>query len=93
MKSTGTIEAGTGLWYSPNQDATNSSGFTGLPGSLRNLDGTFSNGGYGKYGYWWSSTPYDSTAAWLCYLTSSDGLSKRIIYGKKTGFSVRCLRD
>jgi uncharacterized protein (TIGR02145 family) len=28
MKSTGTIEAGTGLWLSPNTGATNESGFT-----------------------------------------------------------------
>ncbi|MFM9005842.1 MAG: fibrobacter succinogenes major paralogous domain-containing protein, partial [Flavobacteriales bacterium] len=28
MKSTGTIEAGTGLWYSPNTGATNNSGFS-----------------------------------------------------------------
>ena len=32
MKSVGTIEDGTGLWYFPNLDATNSSGFTGFPG-------------------------------------------------------------
>jgi hypothetical protein len=51
MKSTGTIEAGTGLWYAPNTDATNSSGFTGLPGGYRSNNGTFNLIGYN--GYWW----------------------------------------
>ncbi len=32
MKAVGTIEAGTGLWYDPNDGATNESGFSGLPG-------------------------------------------------------------
>ena len=35
MKSTGTIQAGTGLWDDPNTAATNESGFTGLPGGIR----------------------------------------------------------
>ena len=35
MKSVGTIEDGTGLWYFPNLDATNSSGFTALPAGFR----------------------------------------------------------
>ena len=58
MKSTGTIEAGTGLWHAPNTGATNSSGFTGLPGGYRDNDGTFYDIGYN--GYWWSSTESDT---------------------------------
>ena len=88
MKSTGTIEAGTGLWYFPNQDATNSSGFTGLPGGGRDINGTY--GDVGGYGFWWSSTEYSSTLRSLLY---NVGDSYRYVNGKTGGESVRCLRD
>ena len=54
MKSTGTIEAGTGLWYAPNTGATNSSGFTALPGGTRYWNGYFSY--LGSTANFWSST-------------------------------------
>jgi uncharacterized protein (TIGR02145 family) len=47
-------EAGTTHWISPNTGATNSSGFTGLPGGERSPDGTFGSiAGYAKF---WSSS-------------------------------------
>jgi hypothetical protein len=46
-------DAGTAHW-NPNVGATNSSGFTGLPGGYRDFIGPFYSVGY--YGYWWSST-------------------------------------
>jgi uncharacterized protein (TIGR02145 family) len=91
MKTTGTIEAATGLWYSPNTGATNSSGFSGAPGGVR-----FGNGDYGNIGgngYWWSSSESGSSYAWYRGLSyGSDGANRN--YGfKQVGFSVRCLRD
>lgn len=47
-------ETGTAHWQSPNQDATNSSGFTGLPGGYRFSYGSFNF--IGNYGFWWSSS-------------------------------------
>jgi len=94
MKSTGTIEAGTGLWNSPNQDANNSSGFTGLPGGDRLGNG--SNGIYvniGTNGFWWSSTEYTSSFAFFSYLLYNFDFSYRYNDLKTYGFSVRCLRD
>ena len=93
MKSTGTIEAGTGLWLSPNTGATNSSGFTGLPGGYRLGYGTFVS--IGNFGCWWSSTELDTDGAWYRYLyynTGGVGTDGDGIY-KLSGFSVRCLRD
>ena len=50
LKSTGILEAGTGLWYSPNGGATNESGFTADPPGYRESSGTFT--AIGGYGFW-----------------------------------------
>lgn len=86
MKETGTIH-----WAAPNADASNSSGFTGLPGGGR-YNGIFANltGG----GIWWSSTEYDTLNVWYRYLGYGWGnLGRLSDEGKQEGFSVRCLRD
>ena len=93
MKSTGTS-----LWLSPNQDATNSSGFTGFPGGFRDhYNGEFDF--IGKLGSWWSSSEDDTSLtedgtslAWFCYLYDT-GTAYRTSLFKNYGFSVRCLRD
>ena len=81
----------TTLWNSLNQYATNSSGFTGLPGGSRSSSGTFDGIGYG--GDWWSSSEYNTSDAWYRGLSYSFGNAWRDDYGKPNGFSVRCLRD
>jgi uncharacterized protein (TIGR02145 family) len=91
MKSTGTIQASTGLWQDPNTDATNSSGFTAFPGGYRTTDGSLYT--VGNYGNWWSSTQYSSPDAWFRGLNYSFAASVRNGYGKTAGFSVRCLQD
>ncbi len=91
MKSTGTIQSGTGLWQDPNTAATNESGFSGLPAGYRLNVGTFSDFGY--YGHWWSSSENFPTDAWYRTLFSDDGTARRATYNKKDGFSLRCLRD
>ncbi len=91
MKSTGTIENGDGLWYSPNEQATNESGFTGLPGGYSDDYGSYSSVGYD--GYWWSSTEYGSSVAWIRLLTYDYSDVYRYTDGKRLGFSVRCVRD
>ncbi len=91
MKSTGTIEAGTGLWYSPNTGATNESGFTAVPAGSRDTNGQF--GLVGPYGQWWSSTEYLIGYAWHRGLNYDDSNVYRDFYDELYGFSVRCLRD
>ncbi len=91
MKSTGTIQAGTGLWESPNTAATNESGFTGLPAGSRNDDGTFVTIGFG--GYWWSSSEANTPSAWYRYISFSDVFASSNHVNKNYGFSVRCVRD
>jgi uncharacterized protein (TIGR02145 family) len=86
-------EAGLAHWASPNTGATNESGFAGLPGGFRFSFGSFSF--IGGYGYWWSSTEYNTTNAWGRGLDYSVGYVDRynVKFGKGSGFSVRCLRD
>ncbi len=93
MKATGTTQGGTGLWQSPNTEATNESGFSGLPAGLRPITGTFLR--FGRNGYWWSSSESENDAsyAWYRYLDCSNDDAGRNDNPKKAGFSVRCLRD
>jgi uncharacterized protein (TIGR02145 family) len=88
-------ETGTTHWTTPNTGATNSSGFTGLPGGNRIANG--SNGPFfdvGVYGYWWSSTESSPTHAWYRYLLSTvSSITHGNNFSKNYGFSVRCLRD
>jgi uncharacterized protein (TIGR02145 family) len=87
LKSTGTVEGGDGLWLSPNTGATNSSGFSGLPGGCRSKDGSVYIIRAG--GYWWSST---ENGAWY-HLNYFDALLKMHYFFKDEGYSVRCVRD
>ena len=87
MKTTGTKEAGTGLWTTPNEGATNSSGFTGLPGGYRFTDMWYS--AWSIYGYFWTSC----AGGWYRYLVFNDTPLYRATYDTSAGFSVRCVRN
>jgi uncharacterized protein (TIGR02145 family) len=86
MKSTGTQ-----YWLSPNTDASNESGFSGLPGGNRTNTGPFYD--IGVYGFYWTNTSintFDARGGNLDYSTGDWVTST----GTKTfGGSVRCLRD
>ena len=81
----------TTLWNSPNTDATNTSGFTGLPGGSRGSNVTFN--GIGSFGNWWSSSEFNTAVAWGRSLDYNYGTAYRGSLNKAYGFSVRCLRD
>jgi len=84
-------EAGTSHWSSPNTGATNSSGFTGLPGGKRIYNGDFSD--IGAFGSWWSSSESNSYYAWSRKLAFINGNALRADYTKEDGLSVRCVKD
>jgi len=84
-------EQGTIHWQSPNTEATNESGFTGLPGGNRYDNGTF--GSIGTYGGWWSSTEISTSVAWSLVMGYNSGGVNRGNYNKPMGFSVRCIKD
>ena len=80
LKETGTIH-----WESPNTGATNQTGFTALPGGIRDRVGSFID--IGKNGTWWSDFGY--SYAIMHYNTSDLSFSE----GGEQGFSVRCIKD
>jgi uncharacterized protein (TIGR02145 family) len=94
MKSTTT---GTIYWNTTNTGATNSSGFTGLPGGFRNLNGTFNH--INNYAFFWSSTVHIADVyLWTKHLPyNGDYVINSWDYGYNgnitAGCSVRCLKD
>ena len=83
-------EIGTSYW-SRSSGATNSSGFTGLPGGYNNIDGLSYS--IGDYGHWWSSTDDMSIYSWGLSLNSDAADAGRNYAFKSYGFSVRLIKD
>jgi len=83
-------EAGTSNWHEPNEAATNSSGFTAIPGGFR-LSLQYYNMSY--WGSWWTSTDgnvYYAMSRMMYY----DSANVDIYFVRKTaGLSVRCIKD
>jgi uncharacterized protein (TIGR02145 family) len=75
----------------PNTGATNSSGFSGLPGGRRTSSGIYNV--FGTQGFFWTSTPQSATHAWSFYLSYSSAGSNFINYENKEGATVRCVKD
>ena len=85
-------ETGTSHWISPNTGASNSSGFTVLPGGRREYtDGSFIN--LGTDGFWWTNSAYNPDYSWYRYLHYDVTNVYRANFHKQYGFSVRCVRD
>jgi uncharacterized protein (TIGR02145 family) len=83
-------EAGNTNWFL--SGGNNSSGFTGLPGGLRNTSGQFFT--KGTNALWWSSTTLDiANAAYIFYILDYDNDAKLDLFPKIYGASVRCIRD
>lgn len=84
-------ETGTTHWLSENTGATNTSGFTTLPGGIINNSKGFGN--LYQSGFFWSATQNSSTTARsfkLEYNLATVTISDNYKYG---GLSVRCVKD
>ena len=77
------------LWNAPNEGATNSSGFTALPGGMRATDFIHS----GMFGYFWTSTDYNTNSGYFITLSFSDALVAEDHRWGSSGLSVRCIKD
>jgi uncharacterized protein (TIGR02145 family) len=79
------------LWTIPNTGATNTSGFNGLPGGLRNSNGLFSS--LHTNGNWWSKTESNTNNAWYSFLQYQNASLSSVVISKNTGFSIRLIKD
>jgi uncharacterized protein (TIGR02145 family) len=80
-------ETGTADWINPNTGATNSSGFTALPG------GFYGPTEITQQGNFWSSTAFNSSDAYGLYLIYNSATSAQNNYLKSLGFSVRLVKN
>lgn len=86
----GTKMKSTSLWEY--NSGTNSSGFSGLPGGMRDYNGFFMF--LGSDGYWWSSSTYDDKYNAVSFHLNYE--KKELIQSIKPrteGYSVRCVKD
>jgi uncharacterized protein (TIGR02145 family) len=86
-------EVGNSHWNG-NLNATNSSGFTGLPGGYQHYDG-FTGQFYRirNNGYWWSSSEINLSNVWSVSLDRDNSILSMDNSLKRDGFSVRLIND
>jgi uncharacterized protein (TIGR02145 family) len=92
-------ESGTLHWKSPNTGATNESGFTGLPGGVRESAGIGNNGKFGNKGFdgsWWSATRISSepiSPVYGFWIHTDYSRLFRPEFFAGDGINVRCIKD
>ncbi|HBZ25925.1 MAG TPA: hypothetical protein DEO54_06765 [Rikenellaceae bacterium] len=87
-------QSGSTHWYGANVFGTNEFGFTAMPGDFRPSNGIYVYHLFNSC-YFWTSTPVSptSTTAYYNWLPYSDKIVTRASTDKKTGYSVRCIKD
>jgi uncharacterized protein (TIGR02145 family) len=99
-------EAGTAHWTGFNTDASNETGFTALPAGYRQDSNTKSKIGDSTYVFragsfynignsadFWTSITKNTTDAYGYNILKTGSGCYRLIFKKKSGFSVRCVKD
>jgi uncharacterized protein (TIGR02145 family) len=81
-------ESGIAHWLPANVDATNSSGFTALPGGYCSSAGSYN--ALKNWGCWWK---YDATDPKVFILTADPDELLHIGFDKKDGYSIRCIKN
>jgi uncharacterized protein (TIGR02145 family) len=77
------------MWSVPNEGASNSSGFTALPGGMRTS--AFIHNG--MYAYYWTSTLYNTNSGYFVTLSYDNALVQEDHRWGSSGLSVRCVQD
>lgn len=83
-------ETGTEHWYSPNNSATNETGFNALPAGYR-YEYTFAFKGW--IAFWWTNSHNGSDEAYQISIDGNYGIMFSDLYSKKYGYSIRCVKD
>jgi uncharacterized protein (TIGR02145 family) len=92
LKTTGTIEGANGLWHAPNTMASNSIGFSALPGGWTDEVGNFENLGY--YAFFYTSEGWWDCCAYFRQLSYNDGyLNNASWVMRSRSLSVRCMKN
>lgn len=91
-------ESGISHWAAPNTGATNTSGFTALPGGFNGLSNSngspmrqFSALNYGMF--FWTGTAFDNGGSWYRFNYNESNIVGSWIESTGSGLSVRCLKD
>ena len=90
-KTAGGAMKSTKGWADPNLLASNSSGFTALPGGSRDYFGEFLM--EGSEAVWWSSNEQGRVIAWARLVQASNGRLNKLAASKGNGNSVRCIKE
>jgi len=91
LKTTGTLELGTGLWSAPNTAATNLSQYSAKPAGYRKNFGEY--GFLSLSGIWWvgcQGTPTRSCGRRVYYNSNAVNVD---LFLKNYGFSIRCIKN
>ena len=85
-------EKGFSNWLFPNTGASNSSGFTAVPGGFRSAKGLFYS--VDQSAAWWSATEEEATdKSWYRTLSFDKEQVYRQYNDMRLGLSVRCVKD
>jgi len=78
-------------WKSPNEGASNETGFTALPGGYRHPNKTFFFLGY--VGYWWTASESRTGRIYYKFINWESSKVNNHENSRTLGLSVRCIMD
>jgi PPM family protein phosphatase len=79
-------------WNLAGDDRVNSTGFSAIPGGVRNGANSYYNYRNAD-GFWWTSTPGGVNASFFRQLSNKNGGIGRDLMDHRSGMSVRCVKD
>ena len=86
-------ETGFSHWHSPNGGATNTTGFTALPGGSINGINFINSLNMGGWAEFWTCTPFNDDSGVKTLMNSYNANLTGGPAGKNNGLSVRCIKD